>query len=163
MNTIKRKLKNKVAGVSTNNPALKGKSGRPRAKATPKANTTTKANTTPKANITPKRGAAKGGDDTPSKRQKATVNCRNNNYTSSSNSPSFIGDDDEDEDFFGIRNATIVKKEEACDNSFPELDSPIHDEKTQPASYNFLEGIGDYTGRKGSGIGGYRASYAEDK
>jgi hypothetical protein len=132
---IKSKLKLMGESLSADGPAPP--------KTTPKGTSKGEAKTTPRAKATPngKRGAA--ADYTPSKRQKKAPQP-----TSSASSNAAVDDDDDDEDFSGM--GAKIKKEEDFDRSFPELDSPIHEQEEQrAASYNFLEGIEQYGGGEG--------------
>lgn len=117
MGKIKRKLKNKTAGISTDNPTPKKSQGRPRTKSTPNS----KKPGTSKRAATTEEDDEDNVEETPSKRTKkgAAKNTRNE--------PS----DDEEE----YTNPTI-KKEELND-----IQTGADDFYTQASRYAFEEDI----------------------
>jgi hypothetical protein len=151
---IKSKLKLMGESLSADGPAPP--------KTTPKGTPKGAAKTTSRAKATPngKRGAA--AYSTPSKRQKKAPQPT----SSASCNAAAVDDDDDDEDFSGMGvGGAKIKKEEDFDRSFPELDSPLHEqEEERAASYNFLEGIEQYAGGgRAAGGAGYRAPFAKDE
>ena len=140
MGKIKRKLKNKTAGISEDSPAAKSRSGRPR---------TATATSTPK-----KRGATAAAPASASKRRAAR-------QPTSSNEAS--ANDDDDDDDFGLHGPKVKKEEPAFDDGFDlvEEDVPGRD----GMSYGFLDGIETFSAAKGSGrnaSNGYRTVQLEE-
>ncbi|KAI4703173.1 hypothetical protein J4E81_002050 [Alternaria sp. BMP 2799] len=141
MGKIKRKLKNKTAGISEDSPAAKSRSGRPR---------TATATSTPK-----KRGATAAAPASASKRRAAR-------HPTSSNEAS--ANDDDDDDDFGLHGPKVKKEEPAFDDGFDlvEEDVPSRDASM---SYGFLDGIETFSAAKGSGrnaSNGYRTVQLEE-
>jgi hypothetical protein len=139
MGKIKRKLKNKTAGISSDSPAVKSRPGRPRTATATAPSTSKKRGTTaaaaPAAAKRPRKGAIP------------------HEPTSSPSEHLFNADDDEEDFSLGIK----IKKEE-----------PVfkHEERgASAASYGFLDGIETFRGA-GAGMGrsaatGYRAPFVE--
>jgi hypothetical protein len=145
MGKIKRKLKNKTAGISSDSPAAKSRQGRPRT-----------ANSTPSAS-TPKKRGATTAFETPSKRARKGAAGRQ-----PTSSPS--GDDDVDEDFGESKPNVKVKKEEpAFDQGSGFYNESLEEREDSGSggggeSYGFLDGIETFGGAGGgrSAANGYR-------
>ena len=142
MGKIKRKLKNKTAGISEDSPAPKSRSGRPR---------TATAISTPK-----KRGATAAAPASASKRRAARQ---------PTSSASDGNNDDDDDDDFGLGGPKVKKEEPAFDDGFDlvEEDVPSRD----GMSYGFLDGIETFGGGAAKGSGrnasnGYRTVQLEE-
>ena len=139
MGKIKRKLKNKTAGISEDSPAPKSRSGRPR---------------TATATSTPKKRGATGATGSASKRRAARQ---------PTSSASDANDDDDDD--FGLNGPKVKKEEPAFDDGFDlvEEDVPSRD----GMSYGFLDGIETFGGSAAKGSGrnasnGYRSVQLEE-
>ena len=142
MGKIKRKLKNKTAGISEDSPAAKSRSGRPR---------TATATSTPK-----KRGAtgATGATGSASKRHAARQHTSSNEASAN---------DDDDDDDFGLNGPKVKKEEPAFDDGFDLVEEDVPSRE----SYGFLDGIETFGGAatKGSGrnaSNGYRTVQLEE-
>lgn len=146
MGKIKRKLKNKTAGISEDSPAAKSRSGRPRTATT----------------STPKKRGATAAPTSASKRSKKGAAARK---TTSSPSTSDANNDDDDDDF-NLGGPKVKKEEPVFDDGFDLVEEDAPDRGTTGMSYDFLDGIETCGGAaKGTGrnaSNGYRAVQLEE-
>ncbi|KAI4956040.1 hypothetical protein J4E91_000250 [Alternaria rosae] len=146
MGKIKRKLKNKTAGISEDSPAAKSTRGRPR---------------TATATSTPKKRGATAAPTSASKRSKKVAAARK---TTSSPSASDANDDDDND--FNLGGPKVKKEEPAFDDGFDLVEEDAPDRGTMGMSYDFLDGIETCGGAaKGTGrnaSNGYRAVQLEE-
>jgi len=144
MGKIKRKLKNKTAGISEDSPAAKSRSGRPR---------------TATATSTPKKRGATAAPTSASKRSKKGAAARE---TTSSVSDA---NDDDDDDVFGLNGPKVKKEEPAFDDGFDLVEEDVPSRDARGMSYGFLDGIETFSAAKGSGrnaSNGYRSVQLEE-
>lgn len=140
MGKIKRKLKNKTAGISEDSPAPKSRSGRPRTAA---------------ATSTPKKRGATAAHASASKRRTARQ------PTSSASD----GNNDDDDDDFGLNGPKVKKEEPAFDDGFDLVEEDVPSRDATAMSYGFLDGIETFSAAKGSGrnaSNGYRTVQLEE-
>ncbi|KAI4653506.1 hypothetical protein J4E93_001272 [Alternaria ventricosa] len=141
MGKIKRKLKNKTAGISEDSPAAKSARGRPR----------TATTSTPK-----KRGATAAPTSASKRRARQPTS-----------SPSHSDANDDDDDDFGLGGPKVKKEEPAFDDGFDLVEEDVSARDARGVSYGFLDGMETFSGAaKGSGrnaSNGYRAVQLEEE